>query len=577
MKKFAMSALFLSLSSAFAQTIPALDSNSEYFSIKDYYYYENGRPDLSVYNVSGFFQKSSAGHVQQIFLLPRISFNQLKFLDNNGKSYSESEDFNPDNIKKVQISLNYNGNTPTKAQSISILKSVTHNSTDTMPDSIQVLNVNANDNIVVASLPPNQKNQLIDVINQYQTNITNNNNLANTWNNYSPNTVAMNDLSINILVDGEVVGSTKIKNTVVSNGVLPNIYINNMTPYIVNRLKEKDYQLSLTYNFKDSKLSSIHGSVSNERLISKIVSESRKTTTSTSSSGFQFLGFGSRKQSMRESVKEQFDEQFSNKSFANTTVTMEDPDDNLTTYFESIFFPKITEHEVITNHLAAAEKAAAEGKKDLEKAHRKYADYLSKQNPDLTVDTGAAIASLSEGDYVGFIAQGFKAGSVKGYSSSDYVRVLNFNSYEIKQQNVDLNKNVSVNRSVTQFIERENRDRKNFSGICGFATIPFVEHTILAYPTNGDPVFHDTLVFGVVTCVINGSPANLANISPGALIYKINGQKFRTQDDFIRLMNSSSTAALTMGVPYVNPTRFGSFINFRYYTTNVQLGKGIYQ
>lgn len=577
MKKFVLSTLLLAMTSAFAQSTPGLDSNSEYFSIKDMYYFEPGNRNISIYNASGFFQKSSAGNTQRVFLLPRISFNQLKFIDNNGKSYNESDNFNPETIKRVQVSLNYNGNTPNRFQSISILKNLRHITTETYPDNMQLLNINANDNIVISSLNVNQKNQLNDMINSVRTNITNDENISRSWNDLSPNTVAMNDLSINVLVDGEVVGTTKIKNTVVSDGVLPNVYINNITPYIINRLKDKEYELSISYSFKDSRLSSIHGKVNYQRLINKIISDSRKVTTETSSGGFQFLGFGKRKQSMRESVKEQFDEQFSDKSYANTTVTMDDADDELVNYFESIFFPKISESEVISRHLEAAEKAAQAGKKDLEKAHRKYANYLSTQNPDLSVDTGAALASLSEGDYLGFIAQGFKAGSVKGYSSSDYVRVLNFNSQEVKDKQIDLNKSVSVNRTITQFLDRGNRERSNFSGLCGWATIPFVEHSIAAYPINGDPVFHKNMMFGVVLCTLNGSPISIANINPGSLIYKINGQKFSTQEEFLNLLGSSDTAVVTLASPYFQPSPYGTFINFKYNTNTINLGKGRYK
>lgn len=578
MKKFAFSLLFLSLSSAFAQSTPSLDSNSEYFSIKDSYYFDPGKNDLSVYHSAGFFQRVSAGNVQKIFLLPNISFREFKFISNNGKSYTENDNFDENNIKRIQLSLNYNGSLPTKFQTLAILKAITHSQSEFPTDTIELLDLNKPNNLVVANFNPDTRNQINALNSKIQNIIKGNNDLINTWNNYNPNTVAMSDVTISLLIDGENVGETKIKNTLVSNGTLPNIYINNVSPYVINRIKDNGYQIMISYSFRDTNLASIHAKVDFSRVLNKTVEESRKTSVVTSSSGFQFLGFGKRKQSMRESIKQQLAEQLTDKTVTNTSVNIDDADDQLISYFESIFFPKIEEKDVIARHLEAADKAGQSGLKDLEKAHRKYAQYLSTQNPDLKVDTEKAIASLAAGDYVGFIAQGFKAGSTTGKDSTDYVRVLNFKSEEVASKNIDLNKTVSVNRTVSQVIERDVRERNQFSGICSSAIIPVVETSIASYVVpSGNPLFHQQFKLGLINCVVPGSPIHQAGVTPGALIYKINGQKLNTNDDIRNLLNDSESASIVFANPFIKNTPYGSFINYQFSTLNIQLGKGTYK
>lgn len=578
MKKFTFSLLFLSISSTFAQSTPSLDSNSEYFSIKDSYYFEPGKKDLSVYNTSGFFQRASTGNFQKIFLLPSITVKEFKFISNNGKGYLESEIFDEKNIEKIQLSLNYNGSLPTKPQTLAILKSITHTQSEFPTDSIELLDLSKPNNFVVANLNLETQNKINTLNTSIQNTIRGNNALINTWNNYNPNIVAMTDVTISLLVDGENFGETKIEHTFVSNGTLPNIYINNVTPYVIKRIKDNGYQIMVSYSFRDTNLASIHAKVDFSRILNKMIEESRKTSVVTSSSGFQFLGFGKRKQTMRESIKEQLAEQLTDETVTNTSININDADDQLITYFESIFFPKIEEKDVITRHLDAADEAGKEGKKDLEKAHRKYAQYLSTQNPDLKVDTEKAIASLAAGDYVGFIAQGFKVGSVQGGDSTDYVRVLNFKSEEVISKNINLNKTVSVNRSISQVIEKETRERDKFSGICGSAIVPVTDTSLSAYiGPSGNPFFTQQLKLALVNCIIPNSPSHQAGIVPGDLIYKINGKKLNIGDDVKNLLNESESASIVFATPFIQNSNYGSFISYRFSTKNIQLGKGIYK
>lgn len=578
MKKITFSLLFLCISSAFAQSTPSLDSNSEYLSIKDYYYLENGKKDLSVYNVSAFFQRASAGNTQKIFILPAIAFKEFKFISNSGKSYLESDSFDEKNIEKIQLSLNYDGSLPNKLQTLAVLKSITKSQSEFPVDSIELLDLNKPNNLVIANFNFEARNKINEINNNIANSIKENNDLINSWKNYNPNIVAMTDITISLLIDGEIFGETKVKNTLVSNGALPNIYINNANPYIINRIKENGYQIMVSYSFRDTNLASINAKVDFSRIIKKTIEESRKTSVVTSSSGFQILGFGKRKQTIRESITEQLAEQLADETVTNTSININDADDQLITYFESIFFPKISEKDVVTRHFAAAEVAGKEGKEDLENAHRKYAQYLSTQNPDLKVDTEKAIVSLAAGDYVGFIAQGFKVGSVKGSGSTDYVRVLNFNSKEIIDQNVNLNKTVSVNRVVSQIIENQRRERDMFSGICGSAIIPVTDTSISAYiGPSGNPFFTQQLKLALINCIFSNSPIHKAGVAPGSLIYKINGKKLNNTDDIKNILNESEFSSIVFATPFAQHTNYGSFISYKFSTLNIQLGKGNYK
>lgn len=578
MKKITFSLIFLCISSAFAQSTPSLDSNSEYLSIKDSYFFENGKKDLSVYNASAFFQRASTGNSQKIFLLPAITFKEFKFISNSGKTYLESESFDEKNIEKIQLSLNYDGSLPNKLQTLAVLKSINHSQSEFPADSIELLDLNKPNNLVVTNFDFETRNKINEINNNIKNSIKENNDLINSWKGYNPNIVAMSDVTISLLIDGESFGETKIKNTLISNGVLPNIYINNVNPYIINRIKENGYQIMVSYSFRDTNLASINAKVDFSRIIEKTIEESRKTSILTSSSGFQFLGFGKRKQTIRESITEQLAEKITDENVTNTSININDADDQLITYFESIFFPKISENDVINRHLNAADEAVKEGKKDLENAHRKYAQYLSTQNPDLKVDTEKAIASLAANDYVGFIAQGFKVGSVQGSGSTDYVRVLNFKSKEIISKGISLNKTVSVNRVISQIIEKETRERDKFSGICSSPIVPVTDTSVSTYTgRSGNPFFTQQLNLALVNCIVPNSPIHQAGVTPGALIYKINGKKLNNSDDVKNLLNESEFASIVFATPFAQHTNYGSFISYRFSTLNIQLGKGIYK
>ena len=563
---FLLAGLFC-VSSSFAQNI-AVDPNTDYFTINDKFYADIVSKDLVPIEISGFFQRPSVGNQRKVFLLPKIKFNKnnLLYINANGKSSKDIEDFPADEIRKIRIPLGYNGNMPNSKETVHILNTILRKNLDIYEEGDLLLEPDKNNQFPNLNFffpfPDSFKDEMKQQAKKYRDALAVQADLQKEWSTLSSSIVAINGLNIKILLDGEVIAEKRFNNTIISQGRLPDVFVDNLDAYKINRFKEGGFEIQVDYVFKDAKLSSINANIDMKRVISKVISESRTTTSTSSSSGWQFLGFGKKRDSMKQAIQESLNESISDQKYANTNVVMEDADDDLIRYFESVFFPSVSESEVINNHLRAAEKAKNNGNDLLMKAHLKYAEYARTQSPDLKVDTDKALAALEKNDYIGFIAHGMKIGSTSSSGVSNYSRVLNFNAEELSTKSMSLNKNVSVNRTVTNIISTEEKERRYWGGICGFINLPFT------LPSAGGGSFQKE--FSMVTCVNSTGAYGRKGIVPGTLIDTIGGRRLTTMDDLAKAADNG-TASVRIAVPGSWGQVWSSSI------INVEFGKGLYK
>lgn len=481
--------------------------------------------------------------------MPQLSFNknQLSFIGKNGKTYASDEKLEAKDIAKVRVYLSYNGNLPTKEQSIGILSQIEHTPVDRIPRFKFYDPSNKNNNIVSSMMldyifqNENVKKDINNFINQGKEGLKKQDEIFAKWAKMSPQVVAISGLRIRILLDGEVVGEKKLNNTVISNGRLPDIYLSDLDEYKINRLKENGFEIEVDYLFKDVKKSSITAKFNLAQMIDTVIDESRKMSSSSSSSGVQFLGFGKRRKTMSESVKDSFKEQTISQQKANTVIEMEDVDDSMMDIFEEQFFPKISQEKLVQEHLLAAEKAQAAGNAMLAKAHFGYAKAIQDQKDNLDVDIKDAIDSLNKKDYAGFIAKGLKIQNSKSSGNSQYSRVISSHVEEGKNIDWTFNKSVSVNRAVTQLINTDEKlTYKAALGLCNAAIIPWTMPIYKGYGYLNDPRSYDTNMYNYLVpyCIVEGSPLQASPINFTTPIKSIDGVKINSFNDLIQLLDS---------------------------------------
>lgn len=357
---------------------------------------------------------------------------------------------------------------------------------------------------------------------------------------YQVQAAATTELSLAVYIDGSSMGERSISGTtIVGGGSLPPVAIQNPTPATVRRIRNGDFDTQVRFRFRDARVGTIDASFDVERVLDDYIRHSQEAIASSRSSGWQILGFGSRRNRVRQSLNEQISRQASSTIIANTTIIMEDASDDQVKRFEETFFPRISQNEAIQSHLAAAEAARAAGRTQLADAHARYADALQSGVKLQEVDAVAAAAALAAGDYASFIAHGVRWGEESGNFRGTFVRVAHETIRTRDTRRWTDVQQRSVQREVTVVLLPERATSRPRFGICGY-----------------DQGMRPGSFF--ITCLEANSPLADAGAMAGEMVEAIGGMTFANNAQLEQVIGTLRPGQV-VSVRFVDP--MGNWVN----------------
>ncbi|MBS1635306.1 MAG: hypothetical protein JST26_05240 [Bacteroidetes bacterium] len=506
------STLFLYTQSAISQVTP----NSNRFDVENYIALDNNGKYYP-YTTHGFYENAASGTTARIYLLPvlKLDLSKIKFIDNQGHETSQSDA----NIRTMIIPVTQDLALPNESQKAAISSAISGNTT------IQgfyppIAKNNFGMPLINSNLSPMLSSQIVTMANQYETNyILPQQQLINDYNTrYKAQIISLTELEIIVEAGSEIVYTKRIPNTwIATGGTLSNITIDNISEYVKNVIADGNGQILVSYKFKDSQSSTINAHIDATAIVNQFLSEAYQSSVTQHSSGWSFLGFGSSSKSIRSSFDQQVTQQYNANSIANTTIEMYDANDKMIEEFESVFFPSITQQEVIQNHINAAEKAKLEGNTALQNLHLQLVSALQNNNPNLAPNIEAAVAALGKEDYIGFIANGIKWGSNSGSGNNSFRRVLNSSEMTNMAANWNQTRVISIQHAVTQpvNIAKQVDFRPSLGAIDG---IPFQNNLFMS---NGFTASWQSVAGALIGPITVGGTFHQNNITAGTLLTKI--------------------------------------------------------
>lgn len=517
-------------SPASAQT-PDLTANTQQFTVSKYFYLDPVTGDWTRQTASGFAEPSIPGVARRVIFLPSIALKQngVKFISKSGTTIQNWENATEATVATVRFALGFDGQLAEPHQRLAVLAQLNQSDTPATAAIPQTFRYE----------PDTTNGTFLDqwsmiyrpVLIQQQTvardDKAKQDALLAKWSQLSTFVAALNNARFTLLIDGVAVSSRVMQGTTVSTGVLPDLYLQDVTDFQINRIKEGDFQVGVEFGFLDSRTGSIQANFDLSRVMNQVVTESRQITTASKKSGVQILGFGKRKSVMTQAIKEESRESITQDNKANTIIQMRDADESMIAEFESKFFPTLSKAQTIENHLQAGAAAKSEGKEILATAHFGYAKALQEEKLDLDVDTAGAMAALAQKDYASFIAKGVKMQVSEGSSASQFSRVLTKDVKESFGIDWTMVKTVSVQRTVSIVIEKSEETNRAFLGLCGL-----IQHQI--------PNPSDTKMVPVIipTCLPVGGPLTNAGFMPGQVIGRIGDKIVTTQNDINEILTN---------------------------------------
>lgn len=530
MKKICFLALLSYAHTQFSQVTP----NSNRFEIKNYIAInDNGK--YYPYNAHGFIENAGSGSNGKIFMMPllELDLKRIRYIDSNGHETDKSSS----DVYSITIPITANTSLPNESQKAAIGSSL--NSGTAIKFFAPPL---VKDNFGGNLINPNAgiySPQIIAQINQYEQNILHKQQqYIDAYNQHPSQIISLTEYEVIVKVGNETVYSDRFPGTLIAMGnSLDDISIDRPTPYVKNRISEGNFTILIKYKFRDSKNSYINAQIDANTIISQFFSEVQRSTVSQSSSGWSFLGFGSRRKSLKSSFDQQVDQRYTDQRFSNTTIEMFDVDDQMIQLFEDNFFPKTSQQNAIDNHLAAAEKARQEGNSQLQQYHLDYVKALQTNDPNLEANIGAAVAALSKNDYIGFIAHGVRWGDYRTEGNSTFRRVLNSTEMAEMHTRWSQTKTISVQHSVSQKVGiTQNVELRASLGLIN--GIPYPANNM--FISNGFTGQWKTIRGIVLGPIIAGSALHMKSITPGTLITKIGSHSVYDAQSLTDAMESYS-------------------------------------
>lgn len=506
--------------------------NSRKFSINNYYFPDN-YGNYTEYLVHGFYQPP-VGNIQgRIFFLPILHRDeqQVKYIDQNGLQFKPLGSVV---AKTIRIPIKVNAELPNTSQIPAITSAIQSGVRRSIYISPMVKGLN--DSFYI--YPPALAMQpiLIQSSDQYSLKVQEQQNLIQAYSNYRPEIVSLSEVEISVIVDNNNIASKSFSGTLMnSSGLLTNIDIVNPSLYSQNRIAQGEYDVIVSYKFRDASVSSINAQFDVQKVINHFLEEIQTSTISSSSSGWQVLGFGSRKKKLKSSLNYSLKEEYKGQNYESTTIEMFDASDSMIEEFEKDFFPEISLQKTIDNHKAAAITAASQGNNALSELHAKYASSLENNDPNLEVDMEKAAASLSAGDYVGFVAHGVRWGSNTATGNSSFKRVVNTTAEIQSKTKWTQVRTISIQHALTETVEPiQKKSHSSYLGIC-----QAMQYTYPTYSRNYWGLIETTYHVGMMaSCIAEGSPAHSAGIMPGMIISSIGGRQITTGAEFFKVFEN---------------------------------------
>lgn len=516
--------------------IAQMPLNSKRFIITDYYY-PNSKNNYVEYRAHGFAQQTTSSLKGLLFFLPIITRDneKIEFYDENGIDF-EPVVGNTKLAKSIVIQINISSNLPNDTQLPAIASALGNGIK--ISNYIRPMAKGPNDSYLI--YPPAQFGGLEPALREsakdYEQKLAEQAKISSEYSkNYKAEIVSLSELEVNIQIDNDVISSVKYDNTfVTTSGVLAKMVITNPTISQQNRIARGKFNVFVRYKFRDANTSTIEAQFDAKKVIDKFLEETQKSHQSSKSSGWQFLGFGSRKKTVSTSLNSELQSNYHGDNYESTVVEMFDPSDDMIKQFENDFFPEIAKEKVIENHKAAALLAESQGNNSLKELHLKYIAALQSTDPNLEVDISKAVASLAAQDYVGFIANGVRWGSNETGANSSFRRVVH-TTQEIEDKKVWAQKRTySVQHALTEIIEPKTITKNHVSlGLCGA-----MSYNYPIYTQNNFGQIQTTMKTGMMfSCVIDGGPLRTAGLIPGMIIKSIDGRVITTGAELETLLD----------------------------------------
>lgn len=506
---------FISLSLLFSVSYGQMSHNSKRFQVDEYYTIgPNGKYEL--YKTHGFVENVSSGQSGRIFIMPilEIDAKNIKYFDSDGYKVSS---YNND-IYSISIPIKVNAKLPSTHE-IPAIGYALEQGTSVLGyyrpplknDFGQPL---IHPNAMAFAAQINQQTQ------KYEEILKKQNDIINKYQNYKPELVSLSELEIKVKVGNEIVYDESYYGTyITTSGELESISINKPINYIKNRIASGDFSVYVSYKFRDSKSSFIDVKFDAKAIVNQFMDEAQQSMVRQKSSGWSFLGFGSRRKSIRSSFNHTVKNNYSGSTYSSTSIEMFDADERMIEQFENAFFPTLSKSQAIENHLNAAKIAEQQGNTELQKIHENYVLSLQNNDPNLEVDIAKAVAALSKKDYVGFIANGVRWGDYKASGNSDFRRVINDNYEFTQHKDWNQTKRVSIQHSITEKVST--KQSVSYKG--GIGLIDGIPHQFYGN-VNEYGFVKQKLFKGIILGpIIAGSPLHKNNIIPGIFLISING------------------------------------------------------
>lgn len=518
-----MCGILLPNQNVFSEPVKFLPS-TQYFSVRDFYV--PNQSGYNIYSVDGFYEGVSSEANPKLLLFPKLQLNtnSIAILDSMGKKVDNTENFNKNDVSRIIISVKYNPELPTRMEGVGISYALNSMSAkgyyvNTVKNLDGTIPYHQN----IFNLPNGlmYKNLIDQHYQAYENNRQEQNKLEEFWKKYKTQTINFENLKLQALDQNEVLGeSVDIEGGASFNGGSISIIIKNPNIQTINMVLEGNYQVKASFLFKDSSTSSIDAKFDESIIMNKYVKQTKDSLVSNKSSGWKVFNFGNRRKSIRESFKEQIEQNNRTDVRTNTIIVMEDADDDMIKIFESKFFPQVGKDQVIKEHLAAAQVATSNSQPDLAKAHTAYASMLTSQDETSKVDAAAAAAALSEQNYAMFVAKGMEMFDNSGKATGHYERIITQESEYGADKTWIYTKKRSVKRKYNIMMNPLSEVAQHGSlGVCGIAPYPY--YKMYLAPNNPNYISQAFMI----TCVTEGSPLHKSNIVPGAIFDTIDNKR----------------------------------------------------
>lgn len=515
------------------QNYNAIDNNGKYYP----------------YDVHGFYENFANGN-GQVFILPilKINTDKIKYIGQTGNETVKSDP----GVRAIIIPVIKDLSLPNESQKVGLMAAINKNTS--LKHFASSVAKGVDGQIIINPLAQSNSdlsNSLKQMVTNYENNvILPQKTLIDQYGRYNTQIISIEELEITVGVGDKIVYNKIFPgSSVIAGNILRTITIENPSVYEKNFIAGGNALINFTYKFRDSKKSTITASFNASKIYDEFIEDSYKNRVTQKSSGTSFLGFGTSKKSMKSSFDQQIAERASSSSISGTKIEMFDADDQMIKQFEDSFLPTISQQTAISNHVAAADKYTKEGNINLADLHKKYAESLQNNDPNLTPDIKNALESLNKNDYIGFIANGARWGNNGASGNTTYRRLLNTSEMTSELQNWSSSKTISLQHSVNQEIPMQ-VDEIKFRPTLGM--INAISYTLQVPFYNGFNI-QPTNIPGIITGpVTEGGAFQRSNIFPGTFLTKIGSYSVNSAETATSALSNYSagdTISLTLIVP----------------------------